>query len=239
MPKRRPARVKRLRGLPTGWPLLKSGQKIGCRAASQRRRRRGMHSLTSKPADSSTPRLRGWQVGAKPRADRRLGRGMAGAVYDGTRQRLSTHPSVREDPNASSDHSGGCTGRSWRTGEKRLSFRAGGHCRRMAGDRAGSRRRRTASRSANLALWPPDPSAGPRAGICAWEHAAGWQLSAATCFDGEVTFFPGNGLRAVVKTRSDVKPLGVVEGMSTLDQFCDLAAGHFAAEPWLAEVVSP
>ncbi len=64
-------------------------------------------------------------------------------------------------------------------------------------------------------------------------------LSAATCFDGEVTFFPGNGLRAVVKRGSDVKPLGVVEGMSTLDQFCDLAAGHFAAEPWLAEVVSP
>jgi hypothetical protein len=58
-------------------------------------------------------------------------------------------------------------------------------------------------------------------------------------FEGDVTYFPGSGLRAAVTTRGDLKPLSAVRGLATLAELCDFAAGHFSQEPWLSEVVTP
>jgi hypothetical protein len=64
-------------------------------------------------------------------------------------------------------------------------------------------------------------------------------LAAATCFEGELSFFPGNQLRAVVKSRGDLKPISDLQGLATLDEFCNLAGGLFAQAPWLDELAAP
>ena len=64
-------------------------------------------------------------------------------------------------------------------------------------------------------------------------------LSPAMSFDGEIGFFPGNGLRAIVKSRGDLKPLKHLQGLATLDELCDFAGAQFARDPWLGELTAP
>ena len=58
-------------------------------------------------------------------------------------------------------------------------------------------------------------------------------------FEGEISFFPGNGVRAAVKSRGDLNPLNTIRGLATLDELCDFAGAHLAREPWLSELAVP
>lgn len=64
-------------------------------------------------------------------------------------------------------------------------------------------------------------------------------LAPATCFEGELAFYPGNQVRAVIKSRKDAKPLREIRGLPTLDAFCDFAGGMLAQGPWLDEIAAP
>jgi hypothetical protein len=64
-------------------------------------------------------------------------------------------------------------------------------------------------------------------------------LAPAMAFEGEISFFPGNGLRAEVKSRGDLTPLDRLHGFQTLDEFCNAAGANFAQQPWLDEVAAP
>jgi hypothetical protein len=64
-------------------------------------------------------------------------------------------------------------------------------------------------------------------------------LAAGTCFEGDVCFYPGNGLRAALKSRGDLQPLDRLRGLANLNELCDLAATRFSREPWLAELAAP
>jgi hypothetical protein len=64
-------------------------------------------------------------------------------------------------------------------------------------------------------------------------------LTAGLAFKGEVCFYPGNGLRALVKSQDNSRPIERFEGLSTLDQLCDAAGGCFARQPWLEEFTAP
>jgi hypothetical protein len=64
-------------------------------------------------------------------------------------------------------------------------------------------------------------------------------LAAGTCFEGDLCFYPGNGVRAALRSRGELKPMGAFRGLVNLDELCDVAAEHFAKEPWLAEVAAP
>ncbi|MDB5291225.1 MAG: zinc finger protein [Phycisphaerales bacterium] len=78
--------------------------------------------------------------------------------------------------------------------------------------------------------------------VLAFAHGAApldVSLAPGLSFEGEVTYFPGNGLRAAVTARGDLKPLTAVHGLATLEELCAFATGHFSQEPWLSEVVTP
>jgi hypothetical protein len=64
-------------------------------------------------------------------------------------------------------------------------------------------------------------------------------LAPGMCFEGDVSFFPGNGLRAAVKSRGELKPLETIRGIENLDDLCNFAGGHLSQEPWLNEVAAP
>jgi hypothetical protein len=64
-------------------------------------------------------------------------------------------------------------------------------------------------------------------------------LAPGMCFAGTVCFFPGSGVRAVVKSRGDLRPLERVRGLASLDELCNVAGGRFAQEPWLTELAAP
>lgn len=58
-------------------------------------------------------------------------------------------------------------------------------------------------------------------------------------FDGELCFFPGNGVRAAVKSRGDLSDIEKPVGFDTLDALCDAASALFARQPWLDEIAAP
>ena len=64
-------------------------------------------------------------------------------------------------------------------------------------------------------------------------------LSPGCAFDGELCFFPGNGVRAAVKSRGDLSDIEAPVGFDTLDGLCDAASALFARQPWLGEVAAP
>lgn len=57
--------------------------------------------------------------------------------------------------------------------------------------------------------------------------------------DAELCFYPGNGVRAAVKSRQDPKPIVALDGLDTFDALCDWASGLRARQPWVGEVVAP
>jgi hypothetical protein len=58
-------------------------------------------------------------------------------------------------------------------------------------------------------------------------------------FEGDICFFPGNGIRAAVKTRKSGKPFDGLPGYPTLDRVCDAYSNLLAAQPWIGPVVLP
>jgi hypothetical protein len=64
-------------------------------------------------------------------------------------------------------------------------------------------------------------------------------LAAGTAFEGEVAFYPGNGARAEVKSRGELKSAGAMEGFDSLDALCDWAGAQFARQPWQGELAAP
>jgi hypothetical protein len=64
-------------------------------------------------------------------------------------------------------------------------------------------------------------------------------LMPATCFEGELSFHPGNPLRAVLKTRKEPRSLSQLHALESLDALCDFAGGLLAQNPWLDEVAAP
>jgi hypothetical protein len=60
-----------------------------------------------------------------------------------------------------------------------------------------------------------------------------------TQFDGELCFFPGNGVRAAVKTRGASQPIEALAGFDGLDAACDAYSQLLARQPWLGEVALP
>ena len=64
-------------------------------------------------------------------------------------------------------------------------------------------------------------------------------LAPATCFEGELSFFPGNQLRAAVKNRNEPKAVREFRGLTSLDELCDFSGALLAQGPWLDEVAAP
>jgi hypothetical protein len=64
-------------------------------------------------------------------------------------------------------------------------------------------------------------------------------LAPGMSFDGGLCFFPGNGIRAAVKTRGELKPIASLNSFETLDALCDASSERFARHPWLEEVPAP
>jgi hypothetical protein len=64
-------------------------------------------------------------------------------------------------------------------------------------------------------------------------------LTPGFAFDGDLSFFPGNSVRAAVKTRSTPTPFDAPDGLDTLDQLCDAVSHRLAAHPWLGDVGLP
>jgi hypothetical protein len=57
--------------------------------------------------------------------------------------------------------------------------------------------------------------------------------------EGEICFFPGNGIRAAVKTRKPGKSFDALAGYPALDRVCDAYSQWLAGEPWIGPVVMP
>lgn len=64
-------------------------------------------------------------------------------------------------------------------------------------------------------------------------------LVAGFAFEGELCFFPGNGVRAAIKTRGDQSPISRLDGFDRLDAMCDALSQVRAQHPWIGEVVVP
>lgn len=64
-------------------------------------------------------------------------------------------------------------------------------------------------------------------------------LAPGRAFDGEICFFPGNGVRAAVKSRGELTDIEKPVGFDTLDAVCDAASLLFARHPWLGEIAAP
>jgi hypothetical protein len=64
-------------------------------------------------------------------------------------------------------------------------------------------------------------------------------LAPGCAFDGELCFFPGNGVRAAVKSRGELSDVQKPVGFDTLDALCDAASALFARQPWLGETAAP
>lgn len=64
-------------------------------------------------------------------------------------------------------------------------------------------------------------------------------LTPGCAFDGELCFFPGNGVRAAVKSRGELSEIGKPIGFDTLDALCDAASMLLARNPWLGEITAP
>jgi hypothetical protein len=60
-----------------------------------------------------------------------------------------------------------------------------------------------------------------------------------TEFLGEVCYFPGNGIRAAVKSREAGKAVSTFAAFDDLDLLCDAYSNLLAAQPWLGPVVMP
>lgn len=58
-------------------------------------------------------------------------------------------------------------------------------------------------------------------------------------FEGDVTFFAGNGHRAIVKRRGDLGPLTELAGIQSLDELCDQGSTALAANAWIGEWAAP
>ena len=78
--------------------------------------------------------------------------------------------------------------------------------------------------------------------VLAFAHGAApldMSLAPATAFEGDVSFYPGNGVRAEVARRGEPTPATDVAGFPSLDQFCNWAGEAFARQPWLGEIAAP
>ena len=78
--------------------------------------------------------------------------------------------------------------------------------------------------------------------VLAFAHGAApldMSLAPASTFEGEVSFYPGNGVRAEVTSRGESTPVVTFDGHETLDELCDWAGDHFSRQPWLDEIAAP
>ncbi|QOV87330.1 SWIM zinc finger family protein [Humisphaera borealis] len=64
-------------------------------------------------------------------------------------------------------------------------------------------------------------------------------LVAGFSIEGELCYFPGNGVRAAIKTRGDMTAIPSLDGFDKLDSLCDAISLLRAQQPWLGEVVLP
>ncbi|MGD9644666.1 MAG: SWIM zinc finger domain-containing protein [Pirellulales bacterium] len=65
-------------------------------------------------------------------------------------------------------------------------------------------------------------------------------LSPGTEFEGELVFFPGSGLRAVVRTQQpNFAPLAALAGLDRFDQLLDRYSAALAEFPWLERLCLP
>jgi hypothetical protein len=78
--------------------------------------------------------------------------------------------------------------------------------------------------------------------VLAFAHGAApldMSLAPATAFEGDVSFYPGNGVRAEVVKRGEPTPAIDFAGFQSLDQLCDWAGDAFSRQPWLGELAAP
>jgi hypothetical protein len=61
-------------------------------------------------------------------------------------------------------------------------------------------------------------------------------LAPGMSFEGEMAFYPGNGTRAVVRSRGGLQPLQELRVFLTVTDLCDLTSEWFAKQPWMDEV---
>jgi hypothetical protein len=64
-------------------------------------------------------------------------------------------------------------------------------------------------------------------------------LSPGMCFEGEIGYFLGNGIRAAVKERGELHPIPRIFGFASLDELTNAAGDYFARQPWLEELAAP
>jgi len=70
--------------------------------------------------------------------------------------------------------------------------------------------------------------------VLAFAH--GNSLAPGMSFEGEMAFYPGNGSRAVVRSRGEFQPLKELCGLSAVTDLCELASEWFAKQPWLDDL---
>lgn len=90
--------------------------------------------------------------------------------------------------------------------------------------------------------WLFGRSTGRPAMVLAFAHGTApldMSLVPSLCFEGEIRFYPGNGPRAAVVSRGELKGMDRPVGFATFDAMCEAAGGCFAAQPWLGEVAVP
>lgn len=58
-------------------------------------------------------------------------------------------------------------------------------------------------------------------------------------FEGELCFYSGRDVRAIVRARNDLKRIESLTGVDTLDDACSAYSDLAALQPWLTEVVLP
>jgi len=64
-------------------------------------------------------------------------------------------------------------------------------------------------------------------------------LAPATEFDGEISFFGDNQVRALVRTRENVRAIDVPAGFDSLEAACIAYGDALSRQPWLGEIVLP
>jgi hypothetical protein len=84
--------------------------------------------------------------------------------------------------------------------------------------------------------WLSGSRSGERAMILAFAHGTqplDASLPPGFAFEGEICRYPGDAVRALVKTKQELAPLKQVEGAMDVDQLADTYATLRAGDPWL------